>query len=142
MQQHPVPPAQAGTPAPTAETPTPTTAAEVVRRQLVEHGRHAANVTAVNLTRLTAEITLTRLDLHHIVEVRTEIENLLDAVKVLDETVEEAQRKLAAADGRCPACGHRGTDADPLVETTTQHLVHRSHTTSPASGFYGTAVAR
>ena len=48
--------------------------------------------------------------------------------------------------GYCPACGHPGTDADPLVPVTeipdypprtTDLPIHQSHTKDPRSGFYG-----
>jgi hypothetical protein len=40
----------------------------------------------------------------------------------------------------CGACGHLTTDLDPPVRTTHGYRVHRSHTATPNSGLYGTAV--
>jgi len=37
----------------------------------------------------------------------------------------------------CSACGHDGTDDDPLVLTRGGSRVHRSHTLDPDDGFYG-----
>lgn len=39
----------------------------------------------------------------------------------------------------CAACGHDGTTRDPLVLADDGFRVHRSHTTDPSSGLYGTA---
>jgi hypothetical protein len=39
----------------------------------------------------------------------------------------------------CPACGHPEAKADPLVKAADGFRVHRSHTTDPRDGFYGTA---
>lgn len=48
--------------------------------------------------------------------------------------------------GRCPACGHPFTTADPATAISpppdswsTGKPVHQSHTTDPRSGFYGCA---
>lgn len=37
----------------------------------------------------------------------------------------------------CAACGHNGTNADPLVKATDGFRIHRTHTTDRRSGYYG-----
>jgi hypothetical protein len=39
----------------------------------------------------------------------------------------------------CSACGHDGTEADPLVVDVEGWRICRSHTEDPNSGMYGTA---
>jgi hypothetical protein len=123
---------------PAVKTPTPAVA---VRRHLAEHGLTQGHVYVAALTRVTVQIVLARLDRGDVTAARTELADLLEATRVLDETVEEARRKLTVAEGACPACGRLATDADPLVRTSAGWTVHRSHTTDGASGYFGTAVS-
>jgi len=37
----------------------------------------------------------------------------------------------------CTACGHAGTNTDPLIVNSDGFRIHRTHTTDPRSGFYG-----
>lgn len=43
----------------------------------------------------------------------------------------------------CQACGHPTTPQDPAVRTkNTGARIHKSHTTTPTSGFYGEKTKR
>lgn len=45
----------------------------------------------------------------------------------------------------CQACGHKTTPQDPAVHTKDKDSgarIHKSHTTTPSSGFFGAKIKR